>query len=105
MAKPTARKTDEHEGICDHRAVCCPHNVFGIIEEGSPDVFANGLPVARLGDKVIHNCPHCGIGEVASASGTVFANGLGVARIGDKVVYPGGSGIIVAGSPNVNTGD
>lgn len=99
-----ARKTDVHSGICSHGFGCCPHNVVGIIAEGSQNILANGLGVARLGDLVTHNCPHCGIGLVASASGTVNANGLGVARIYDEVVYPGGAGIINTASEDINAG-
>ena len=99
-----ARKTDGHRGVCGHGAPCCPHHVAGAIAQGSPDVFANGLPVARLGDAVVHDCPHCGTGHVSSASGTVFANGVGAARIGDAVTYPGGGGTITEGSADVFAG-
>ena len=93
-----ARKTDEHRGICNHGAPCCPHNVVGIVSEGSPMVFVNSLPVARLGDGVVHDCPHCGTGHITSASATVFANGIKIARIGDEVTYPGGKGEITEAS-------
>ena len=99
-----ARVGDTHKGICSHGASCCPHNVSGPIVSGSPNVIANGSPVARLGDAVTHDCPHCGTGEISSASETVKANGIGVARIGDSVVYPGGGGTIVSGSPDVFAG-
>lgn len=100
-----ARVGDRHEGICDHGAPCCPHFVSGTIVKGSTNVKANGKQVARLGDTVNHNCPHCGVGWISSSSSTVKANGIGVARIGDTVEYPGGSGVIVSGSVDVNTGD
>ena len=100
-----ARVTDEHRGICSHGAPCCPHNVIGTIVKGSPDVFANKLQVARLGDMVEHNCPHCGIGWVTSSSSTIMANSIGVARLGDDVTYPGGSGTITTASSNVFAGD
>ena len=100
-----ARVTDEHRGICGHGADCCPHNVVGEIVEGSPDTFANGLQVARLGDMVEHDCPHCGIGWISSSSSTVRANGIGVARLGDAVTYPGGGGTITTASGNVRAGD
>ena len=99
-----ARVGDTHEGICSHGAPCCPHSVSGPIVAGSPDVQANGIPVARLGDAITHSCPHCGTGNVSSASGTVKANGIGIARLGDSVVYPGGGGTIVSASPNVFAG-
>ncbi|MDR0474572.1 MAG: PAAR domain-containing protein [Treponema sp.] len=95
-----ARLNDQHSGICDHGAPCCPHNVSGPIVSGSGNTFANGRPAARLGDSVTHNCPHCGTGYISSASGTVIVNGKGVARLGDAVTYPGGSGNIVSASGN-----
>ena len=100
-----ARVSDEHRGICSHGAPCCPHSVVGTITQGSPNVNANGLPVARLGDAVVHNCPHCGTGNVSSSSGTVRANGIGVARLGDAVTYPGGGGTITTASGNTKAGD
>ena len=103
MAK-AARVTDTHAGICDHALPCCPHHVIGTITQGSPDTFINGMPAARLDDRVFHNCPHCGIGYISSASGAVKINGKGAAREGDKVTYPGGSGVIPSGSGNVSLG-
>ena len=99
-----ARVTDTHQGICSHGLPCCPHNVTGMIVQGSPSTNANGFAVARLNDAVEHNCPHCGTGYVSSCSSVVFADGIGVARLGDSVTYPGGSGVIVTASPNVNAG-
>lgn len=100
----SARVGDMHVGICGHGAICCPHSVSGPIVEGSPNVFTNGRPQARLGDLVSHDCPHCGVGWISSASGSVFANSKGHARIGDTVVYPGGSGVIVESSTDVFSG-
>ena len=74
------------------------------LRRAGPDVFANGLPAARLGDAVVHDCPHCGTGHISSASETVFANGIGAARIGDAVTYPGGGGFIAEGSADVPAG-
>ena len=49
--------------------------------QGSGDVFANGIPVARLTDNSAGHCfPPV---PVNSASSNVFANGLPVARKGD----------------------
>ena len=94
-----ARKTDEHRGICDHGIpLCCPHIVAGTITQGSPNVYVNELPVARLGDIVTHDCPHCGTGHISSASATVSANGIKIARLGDEVTYPGGKGVITTAS-------
>ena len=99
--KHIARETDEHRGVCSHGNPCCPHNVVGTIIEGSPNVYLNGLPVARLGDAVVHDCPHCGTGYISTASATVSANGIKIARLGDTVTYPGGFGVITTASDNV----
>ena len=96
-----ARKTDEHRGICDHGILCCPHIVVGTITQGSPNVYASGLPVARLGDTVTHDCPHCGTGYISSASASVFTNGIKTARLGDEVTYPSGKGIITTASNSI----
>ena len=53
----------------------------GVIVQGSPNVFVDGRPVARRGDKVV--CALHGPQTIISASSKVYANGLGVARIGD----------------------
>lgn len=99
-----ARVTDRHQGICNHGAPCCPHDVSGAIVEGSPDVFTNGLQQARDGDLVHHNCPHCGTGRIEASSKTVFVNEKKIARLGDVVTYPGGSGVIIESSPDVFSG-
>ena len=99
-----ARTSDNHMGICAHGAQCCPHSVIGTIVQGSPNVFVNGRPAARLNDMVRHSCPHCGVGWVDSASSSVFANGIPVARSGDRVRYPGGRGSILSGSSNTIVG-
>ena len=39
------------------------------LESGSPDVYANGLQVGRVGD------PYTGCGVISSGSSNVFANG------------------------------
>ena len=101
MSRPVARETDIHEGVCDHGAPCCPHNVAGIIVEHSPTTQANGLGVGRLGDLVEHDCPHCGTGFVSTACGTVLTDGKPVARLGDEVTYLGGKGTIFTGSDTV----
>lgn len=70
----------------------------------SPNVFANGIAVGRVGDVYnAHGCkdhgPHTGV--VAVGSGSVFINGLAAARIGDPVSC-GGS--VAEGSRNVFIG-
>ena len=98
------RVGDRHEGICSHGYDCCPHGVSGVFVVGSPDCFVNGKAVVRIGDALIHDCPHCGTGEAMAGSSTVSANGVGMHRVGDAVVYPGGSGVTISGSPDVEVG-
>ena len=76
------------------------------IAQGSPDVFANGIPVSRIGDlSAVHTVLAGGICvphsvPVVSGSATVFANGIPVARVGDSI----DAGEITGGSPNVFAG-
>lgn len=71
----------------------------GAIIEGSPDVFANGIAVARLGDKV--QCQIHGLRVITSGSATVSVNGKPVARIGDSISC---GAVIVEGSPDIEAG-
>jgi len=86
--------------------------------EGSPDVFCNGIPISRQGDK---NTPHFGpphlfvflpfdrhpicslhTNPISSGSRTVKVNGRGCGRLGDSVA---GCTSVAEGSPNVFAGD
>lgn len=71
----------------------------GAIAGGSPNVFCNGLNVARIGDPVA--CLIHGAQSIATGSGSVFCNGSGVARVGDSITC---GAVIVDGSPNVYAG-
>lgn len=70
--------------------------------QGSPNVFANGIPAHRLGDAwSVHCCPtipECHASNLAGASPNVFVNGIPWGRIGDAVAC--GSSC-AQGSPNV----
>lgn len=59
------------------------HTHGGAVMEGSPNVQANGLPVARVGDRV--HCNQHGTQTIVAGSGTVRANGRAVARHGDAI--------------------
>lgn len=72
----------------------------GSITGASPDVYCNGIRVARLGDSVL--CALHGPQSISSSSGTVFANGIGVARVGDSITC---GATITSGSPDHDTGD
>lgn len=55
----------------------------GSIVQGSDNVFAEKIGVARIGDAV-----WCAIHEaqvIVSGSGSVFTNGRGTARVGDMI--------------------
>ena len=90
------RVTDNNTG---HDA-CPPVHLVS----GSPNVFANGLAVCRIGDPYsVHGCivhvPHTP--HLAAGSSSVFVNGIPVSRIGDAVDCGGNA---AQGSPNVFVG-
>ena len=61
------RRTQQHRTF-----VSCTTNLFkssGTDRKGSPNVFAEGIPVGRIGD------PIAGCTSVAEGSPNVFANG------------------------------
>ncbi|NHB59922.1 PAAR domain-containing protein, partial [Photorhabdus sp. RW14-46] len=55
----------------------------GQIVEGSPNVFFEGQPVARQGDKIMCS-DHPGSVVIAEGAKTVFANGKPIARLGHR---------------------
>lgn len=71
----------------------------------SPDVYADGIAVHRVGDGwAAHTCPsipETHAGALAAGSPTVYANGRAVGRIGDPVscgsAVATGSGTVFAG--------
>lgn len=102
--KPNARLNDMTIGVGSHGLPCCPHVIVGFFITGSPNTNCNGRKQVRLTDIAAHNCPHCGINMCIGASKNTFCNNLGVARITDPVTEFCGSGNIVTGSHNTNTG-
>ena len=73
---------------------------------GSPNVFANSIPVSRQSDVNTSHllpgvpCPSLSA-PIAVGSTTVFTNNLGTGRIGDAI---SGRTSVAAGSPNVFAG-
>lgn len=67
---------------------------------GSPNVFINGRPAIRVGDKWAVHCGHKDCHESVQATGSpkVFANGIALARIGDAVAC---GSVAAEGSPDV----
>lgn len=92
---PTARLND----LCTGHG-CWPSRPNN---QGSPDVFTNGLPNHRQTDSwSVHCCPPpCHASTLCQGSPTVFTNGLQQGRIGDPVCC--GSNI-ATGSPDDYTG-
>lgn len=70
----------------------------GAIIQGSPNVFANNKPVARVGDAVAGHgkAPHSGP-VMAAGSGNVLTNNIPTCRAGD----PATCGHPASGSSNV----
>ncbi len=99
MGLPVARMEDIGIGVDDCHST--PKGGTGTIIQGSPNVIANGLPVARLMDIVLFGDGHSGV--IIQGSASVFANGLPVARMTDNFVGCF-SGTIIGGSPNVVAG-
>ncbi len=96
MGKPAARLGDNH--ICPKVTAKVPH-VGGPVIAGSSNVFINGMPAARKGDRMICIGPPDSIDK---GSASVAINGKPAARMGDKSAH---GGVLVAGSPNVFIGD
>ena len=72
--------------------------------EGSSNVFVNGLPSHRLGDKWDTHCngvPVCHDSVSAKGSSTVFVNGKPKSRIGDSIAC---GSTMTNGSNNVFVG-
>ena len=83
-----------------------PFSCGDTVKAGSPDVFCNGMPVARLADGTTGH-PKAAPTTINAGSGSVFVNGMPLARVGDTLVPHGGgphSGAISAGSTDVNAG-
>ena len=85
--------------IWDGKCVCGHGKMSGPVINGSPDVFINSLPAARITDATKGNCNH--IGSISSGSPNVFINSLNSARIGDSTKKCT-EGKLITGSPNVN---
>lgn len=84
---------------------CTGHDCFPprANDQGSGNVFCNGIPVHRQGDHwVTHTCGHTSHDSVlATGSPTVFVNGKALARIGDAVAC---GSVVASGSGNVFAG-
>lgn len=92
-----ARLNDRTQGTCSAHET--PLSTGGKITSASPDVFSNGIQVARLGDTVTADCGHTSV--IITASPDVFANDKQVARLNDSVGNGPYSATIISASPDV----
>ena len=88
--------------------VCCVSPTVHSTNEGSSDVFVNGIGVVREDDTMIPHTypdPCCNIHEppLKKFSSKVFVNGKRMGRIGDVYVLAGDQ-VIISGSSNVFDG-
>lgn len=88
MTKPAVRLGDR---------INCPRKGHGTnpIQSGSPDVFFDGMPAARVGDKTA-----CG-DTIAEGISDVLINGMPAAFLGCATAH---GGIIVSGSSDIFIG-
>ncbi len=93
--KPAATVGSNHS--CPMCSGITPH-VGGPITQGSPDVFINDKPVARIGD--ICTC-NGGPDTIVTGNSTVLINGLPIACVGDQTSH---GAVIISGSSNVIIG-
>lgn len=103
MLLPAARVGDKANCPADaHGKLCCPHNVTGPAVEGSPNVFIDGKPALRVGDKGVHSAC-CGPNTWVAAEGSpkVLINNLPAVRLNDATSHCGGMGKMIEGSPTV----
>jgi uncharacterized Zn-binding protein involved in type VI secretion len=87
---------------CDadaHGCPACPHKTVGPITTGSPNVFINGRPAARVGDTGVH-AACCGPNTftIVGSTSEVIINGRRAVRRGDATRHCGGEGKIIQGA-------
>ena len=82
-----------------HGCPACPHTCVGPITSGSPNVFVNGRPAARVGDVGTH-AACCGGNsfKISGGNGNVIINGRRAAKRGDATTHCGGAGHIIQGA-------
>jgi uncharacterized Zn-binding protein involved in type VI secretion len=84
---------------------CTGHGCFPprVNDQGSPNVFINGIPAHRQGDHWVTHCcgDSCHDSAAARGSSTVFVNGVQLMRIGDPIAC---GSAVAQGSHNVFVG-
>ena len=79
-----------------HGCPACPHPTEGPVTSGSPNVFVNGRPAARVGDDGVH-AACCGPNRfrITGGDSSVLINGRPAAKVGSPTEHCGGSGSII----------
>ncbi|WP_082422435.1 PAAR domain-containing protein [Aquimarina longa] len=93
MSKLVATAGDQH--TCPMYSGTTPH-VGGTIISGSPNVFVNDRPVARMGDKCI--CSDGSISIIIQGETGILVDGKPIAYVGCMTSH---GGVISTGQPNV----
>ena len=92
----------------DNAPVCprCKRIKEGPSKVGSSDVFINGQPGLRVGDRGEHSGVCCGKSawRAKTGSSTVTINGMPLARVGDEIEQGEGVGQLITGSSDVEVG-
>jgi uncharacterized Zn-binding protein involved in type VI secretion len=92
----------------DDAVVCptCKTIKAGPSTKGSTDVFINGAPALRVGDKGEFAGICCGKNawRATTGSSTVTLNGMPITRVGDEIENGGKIGRLVTGSGDVHVG-
>ena len=94
---PMARVGDFHS--CPKTNSSDQSHVGGKIASGSPDVFIDGKPAARMGDPLI--CKHGPMDHIAQGNHTLLINDMPAAHLGFKTAH---GGVIQQGSPTASGG-
>jgi len=98
-----ARVTDRTLGTCSHPSHPAPITVGGTIETGSTITKDQGLPIARIDDRVKTDCGH--IDYINTASGTITGEFKKVARLSDTVGRDGIYNASIISASTVTFGD
>jgi uncharacterized Zn-binding protein involved in type VI secretion len=84
----------------------CKRVKEGPSKKGSPDVFINGQPVLRVGDRGNHAeaCSCKSAWRAKTGSSTVTINGMPMHRVGDEIEQGEAVGQLITGSSDVEVG-
>jgi uncharacterized Zn-binding protein involved in type VI secretion len=88
-----------------HGCLACAHTCVGPAVVGSPDVMVNNKPAIRVDDTGVHSSCCGGNTWIAKVgSSVVMINGKAAHRKDDMDQHCGGVGMMIEGSPDVETG-